>query len=589
MIVIARALIFASLLSSALVSAQDSKPPAYPAFDYDATRKHEIKPHRRTVPMDGLDSGFNQLHITLTVSSTGQVIDADATGEDNVLKFWPELEGEVSDWRFTPFEKDGKAVTAKIEEYIDLVPPEKPPTKHVTPPMLKPDSKAEIKLQRTGCFGSCPSYSVTVTTEGIVFEGRGTVVASGRHTSSVNADEVRQLAKKFISDDFYSMSPTYRAEVTDNPTYVLSISIDGNRKEIEDYVGAWVGMPQVVSELEEEVDSLAQTQRWINGEDGLVDALQAEKYNFKTFEAQVMLKEAATRGQTETVQDLLDAGVPLKLLPAPKPTKEYETIPFEHEGWLTAASDHQETLQALIDAEASKDDQTDKDLALLGAAESGNLAAVRALIAYGASPNADLSKTTSSHSRGVLTITNANPGNALISAASSGNPEMVRELLAYHPRLEARDSEGKTAIFAAAEYRGDVEDSARVECVRLLAEAGADVNARDQRGNSPLHETFLTPVEEELLKLGADVNARNNQGETPIFTTVDRKAIPLFAEHGADLTVRNKNGQNVLEAAAKYRGPDMTDALRKAMEKQNLNTETTADESDEAKPEKPDK
>jgi ankyrin repeat protein len=49
-------------------------------------------------------------------------------------------------------------------------------------------------------------------------------------------------------------------------------------------------------------------------------------------------------------------------------------------------------------------------------------------------------------------------------------------------------------------------------------------------------ETFLTDVEEELLKLGEDVNARNKDGETPIFTTVDNDAIPLFMEHGADLT-----------------------------------------------------
>jgi hypothetical protein len=37
----------------------------------------------------------------------------------------------------------------------------------------------------------------------------------------------------------------------------------------------------------------------------------------------------------------------------------------------------------------------------------------------------------------------------------------------------------------------------------------ANVNAHDNEGNTPLHETFLTDVEEELLKLGEDVNARN--------------------------------------------------------------------------------
>jgi ankyrin repeat protein len=92
------------------------------------------------------------------------------------------------------------------------------------------------------------------------------------------------------------------------------------------------------------------------------------------------------------------------------------------------------------------------------------------------------------------------------------------------------------------------------------------VNARDRDGNTPLHETFLTDVEEELLKLGADVNARNKDGETPIFTHVDDAAIPLLIRYGADLTIRNKKGQTVLEAA-KSRGPAREKALREAIEK----------------------
>ena len=38
-----------------------------------------------------------------------------------------------------------------------------------------------------------------------------------------------------------------------------------------------------------------------------------------------------------------------------------------------------------------------------------------------------------------------------------------------------------------------------LECVRRLAQAGASVNAHDNEGNTPLHATFLTDVEEELL------------------------------------------------------------------------------------------
>jgi ankyrin repeat protein len=187
------------------------------------------------------------------------------------------------------------------------------------------------------------------------------------------------------------------------------------------------------------------------------------------------------------------------------------------------------------------------------------------LIAYGANPNADLSKHTVTESGGGLSIEGPGAGSILIYAAESGNPDVVREILRYHPALEARDREGKTAMFAAGTYRYRDKDGARVECVRLLAAAGADVNARDQYGNTPLHEIFLTDVEEELLKLGADVNARNNTGETPIFTNNDNDSIALFIAHGADLTIRNNEGQTLMEFAKERKGPAREEALRNAM------------------------
>jgi ankyrin repeat protein len=557
----------ACLLWSTFLWAQNENRLSIPSYDYDVARAHEIKPHRRTIPLKGVP-GFNQLCLTLTVSPTGDVVAADASGDREMLKFWPQLQGEVRQWKFTPFEMNGKAVTAEVEEYIDLVPPERLPKNHVAAPALRPNSRVTITLQRTGCFGSCPSYTVTVSTDGIVFDGRGFVVASGRHTDRVDVDEVRNLARSFVAADFYSMASSYRSAVTDNPTYVLSITIDGHMKKVEDYVGSWEGMPAVITELEDEVDTFGRTQRWIDGSEGLVQALQAEKFNFHTFEAQVMLKEAASRGGTTTVREFLKAGVPLEPLPAPKPIEPHIAVPFEEVGWLNAASSHPEALRILVDAAASKFDQNDKDLALVGAARSGEVEAARALIAYGANPNADLSKLIVTRSSAGMTMQAKGVGSVLIYAAESGNPKMVREILSYHPKLEAKDRQGRTAVFAAGEDRYRDDDGARVECVRLLAQAGANVNARDNEGNTPLHETFLTDVEEELLKLGADVNARNRDGETPIFTTVDDDAIPLFIEHGADLTIRNNKGETVMEAA-KEKGPLRKEALRKAIQKLN--------------------
>ncbi len=255
----------ACLLSSAGVWAAQDKQSTYPSFDFQAAYTHEIKPHRRTIPLAGVSYGGNQLGLTLTVSPAGDVLDAKPAGEKRDLKFWPELRPEVMRWKFIPFEVDGHPVTASVEEYVELDPPERLPSIHVPAPAVRPDSKVDITLSRSMCYGRCPVYRVSVSTRGIVFDGEAFVAAKGRQTDTVDPGAVRALAKKFVAADFYSMRDEYRAGVTDNSTYTLSIAIDGRKKQVVDYVGQWIGMPAAIVELEDDVDALAHTERWIKG------------------------------------------------------------------------------------------------------------------------------------------------------------------------------------------------------------------------------------------------------------------------------------------------------------------------------------
>ena len=254
--------------AGSLLWASDRQSQRHPSFDYDVARTHEVQPHRRTVPLDGVREGFNQLRLTVTVSSEGEVIDAEAGGDPDELKFWPQLQTEVHAWRFVPFKRHGRPVVAQVEEYIDLVPPERLPSVQRPAPILRPDSKITIVLTRSACYGTCPSYDVTVSNGGIEFNGHSCVGEFGKHTAPVEESSLRQLATKFVAADFYSMDNAYEATVTDEPFYGLSISIDGQKKNVTDYMGRWVGMPGVIRELENDVDALAQTRRWVQVKGG---------------------------------------------------------------------------------------------------------------------------------------------------------------------------------------------------------------------------------------------------------------------------------------------------------------------------------
>ena len=91
--------------------------------------------------------------------------------------------------------------------------------------------------------------------------------------------------------------------------------------------------------------------------------------------------------------------------------------------------------------------------------------------------------------------------------------------------LEARDGWGKTPLHHAAEFSGTGPE------VRALLAAGANIEARDEDGNTPLHlaaeyqffpeatnqerNSIAEEAIEALLEGGANPNARNAAGRTP--------------------------------------------------------------------------
>jgi hypothetical protein len=127
----------------------------------------------------------------------------------------------------------------------------------------------EITLTRTVCFGFCPAYTVTINSAGEVrYEGRAFVNVVGEARALISPEDVARLAARFDEIGFDRLRDRYQAQVTDVPTYTVSIRRGDHVKTVVDYAGTAVGLPQAVRELQDEIDRVANTAQWVlrNGE-----------------------------------------------------------------------------------------------------------------------------------------------------------------------------------------------------------------------------------------------------------------------------------------------------------------------------------
>jgi len=124
------------------------------------------------------------------------------------------------------------------------------------------------------------------------------------------------------------------------------------------------------------------------------------------------------------------------------------------------------------------------------------------------------------------------------------NPEIFRLLISKGATIN-RGGNGGTPLHSAA-------GSNKKENVALLISLGANVNARDARGNTPLMRAsrFYASVE-VLLQAGADINARNNEGKTALILSAqyggDPKVISLLLQKGANAKLEDNTGRTALD------------------------------------------
>ena len=132
--------------------------------------------------------------------------------------------------------------------------------------------------------------------------------------------------------------------------------------------------------------------------------------------------------------------------------------------------------------------------------------------------------------------------NLLHELLSNGDLKEIEKFL-YKYGINSVDRDGRTLLMTAVTERKN-------EIVKLIIEAGGDVNAQDYQGLSALHFAAFCDNDTAarmLLDAGADINGKDEQGNTPMWRLVmkngkNSKCYNVFLEKGADVDEKNNHG-----------------------------------------------
>jgi len=114
---------------------------------------------------------------------------------------------------------------------------------------------------------------------------------------------------------------------------------------------------------------------------------------------------------------------------------------------------------------------------------------------------------------------------------------------------------------------GREHEERNIEAVKQHLAAGADVDVKGGwAGGTPLHYAVgegRNEIAKLLIAKGANVNAKDGNGSTPLhYANTKEIAEPLIAE-GANVNAKNKDGKTPLDLAIQVRNTELAALLRK--------------------------
>ena len=136
----------------------------------------------------------------------------------------------------------------------------------VSPLQAPTESKLLAKMERSGCLGACPIFSLTVFFDGsAIYQGEAHTVVSGGKEFSLTKSQLSRVRSAFTRKGFLIMSDQCCEciDVSGAPSTRITYQGNGPYKSINRYHGCLNGWSRNLENLEAEILKITGAGAWV--------------------------------------------------------------------------------------------------------------------------------------------------------------------------------------------------------------------------------------------------------------------------------------------------------------------------------------
>lgn len=158
--------------------------------------------------------------------------------------------------------KAGDVDAATVQAFIASL--EQDPSAQMVGLTLEQSPALLARFGRTGCFGTCPIYTLYVLKDGtLLYWGNSFVKVQGARSRRLTAAELKALVAAFEDAGYSSLADHYYAMATDAPSIKLAFAQDGQIKKVDHDLSN--PGPKPLQRLEQRFEALAAP--WVGTEE----------------------------------------------------------------------------------------------------------------------------------------------------------------------------------------------------------------------------------------------------------------------------------------------------------------------------------